>query len=49
MEWNFEGFIDTYGLPVFETPAEPIKGVDGQWIDVGVIEHWENEVDGLKK
>ena len=48
MEWNFEGFIDTYGLPVFETPAEPIKGVDGQWIDVGVIEHWENEVDGLK-
>jgi hypothetical protein len=48
MEWNFEGFIDTYGLPVFETPAEPIKGVDNQWIDVGVIEHWENEVDGLK-
>ncbi len=48
MEWNFEGFIDTYGLPVFETPEEPIKGVDGQWIDVGVIEHWDNEVEGLK-
>ena len=48
MEWNFEGFIDTHGLPVFETPEEPIKGVDGQWIDVGVIEHWDNEVEGLK-
>ena len=48
MEWNFEGFIDAYGLPVFETPEEPIKGVDGQWIDVGVIEHWNNEVEGLK-
>ena len=48
MEWNFEGFIDTYGLPVFETPEEPVKGVDGQWIDVGVIEHWDNEVEGLK-
>ena len=48
MEWNFEGFIDTHGLPVFETPEEPIKGVDGQWIDIGVIEHWDNEVEGLK-
>ena len=48
MKWNFEGFIDTYGLPVFETPEEPIKGVDGQWIDIGVIEHWDNEVEGLK-
>ena len=36
------------GLPVFETPEEPIKGVDGQWIDIGVIEHWDNEVEGLK-
>jgi hypothetical protein len=34
MEWNYEGFIDTYGLPVFDTPEEPIKGVDGQWIDI---------------
>jgi len=48
MEWNFEGFINTYGLPVFETPEKPVKGVDNQWIDVGVIEHWDNEVEGLK-
>ena len=20
MEWNYEGFIDSYGLPVFDTP-----------------------------
>jgi hypothetical protein len=48
MEWSYEGFIDTYGLPVFDTPKEPIKGVDGNWIEYGVIEHWQNEVDGLK-
>ncbi len=48
MEWNFEGFIDSYGLPVFNTPEETIKDSDGQIIDVGVIEHWENEVEGLK-
>ena len=48
MEWNFEGFIDSYGLPVFNTPKKPIKDNYGQYIDVGVIEHWENEVEGLK-
>jgi hypothetical protein len=49
MEWSYEGFIDTYGLPVFDTPEKPIKGVDGNWIEYGVIEHWQNEVDGLKQ
>lgn len=48
MEWSYEGFIDTYGLPVFNTPKKPIKGVDGNEIEYGVIEHWQNEVDGLK-
>ena len=48
MEWNFEGFIDSYGLPVFDTPDETIKGADGNEIEYGVIEHWQNEVDGLK-
>ena len=37
------------GLPVFETPKEKKKkGPDGFPIEIGVIEHWENEVDGLK-
>jgi hypothetical protein len=48
MEWNFEGYIDIYGMPVFDTPEEPILGADNNWIDTGVIEHWQNEVDGLK-
>jgi len=48
MEWGYEGFIDKYGYPVFETPSEPVKGIDGSIIRTGVIEHWENEVEGLK-
>jgi hypothetical protein len=48
MEWSYEGFIDTYGIPVFDTPRKAIKGVDGNEIEYGVIEHWQNEVDGLK-
>ena len=49
MEWGFEGFIDKYGYPVFDTPSEPVEGIDGGTIYTGVITHWENEVDGLKK
>jgi len=48
MEWNYEGYIDTYGYPVFDTPQSPVEGIDGQKIEIGVIQHWENEVDGLK-
>jgi len=48
MEWNYEGYIDMYGAPVFDTPKKPIKGIDNEYIDIGVISHWENEVDGLK-
>ena len=48
MEWGYEGYIDKYGFPVFDTPEVPVEGIDGELIDMGVIEHWENEVDGLK-
>ena len=48
MEWGYEGFIDKFGFPVFDSPQEPVEGIDGELIDYGVIEHWENEVDGLK-
>jgi len=48
MEWNYEGFIDSFGNPVFDTPKKPIEGPYGDFIEVGVIEHWNNEVDGLK-
>ena len=48
MEWNYEGFIDSYGLPVFDTPTQEVEGPHGDYIDIGVIDHWQNEVDGLK-
>jgi len=48
MEWNYEGFIDKYGFPVFDSPEKPIEGIDGELIRYGVIDHWENEADGLK-
>ena len=48
MEWNYEGFIDSYGMPVFTKPQEGCVGPHGDVIDVGVIEHWNNEVEGLK-
>tara|TARA_B110000977_G_scaffold142614_1_gene181012 strand:- start:5177 stop:7387 length:2211 start_codon:yes stop_codon:yes gene_type:complete len=48
MEWNYEGYIDSYGTPVFDTPEEEVVGPQGDVIDFGVIEYWQNEVDGLK-
>ena len=48
MEWNYEGYMDTFGFPVFLTPKVPVKGIDGVPINIGVIEHWENEAEGLK-
>jgi hypothetical protein len=49
MEWNMEGFIDRFGMPVLRTPSKPILGIDGEMIDVGAIDYWEAEVDSLKK
>ena len=48
MEWNYEGYIDMYGIPVFETPKTKTFGPDGYQIKIGVIDYWDNEVDGLK-
>ena len=48
MEWNYEGFIDEYGVPVFTTPNRDVLAPDGELIDIGVIDHWQNEADGLK-
>jgi len=48
MEWNMEGFIDRYGMPVLRTPSKPVEGVDGNAISMGAINYWENEVQSLK-
>ncbi len=48
MEWNYEGFIDEYGRPVFDTPDHEVFDPHGELIDVGVVENWQNEADGLK-
>ena len=48
MEWNYEGFIDEYGSPVFNNPDNDVLGPDGELIDIGIIEHWNNEAEGLK-
>ena len=49
MEWNYEGFIDEHGQPVFDTPKEEtILDPFGDPIDTGVIDYWNNEVEGLK-
>ena len=48
MEWNYEGYIDSYGIPVFNTPEKPVEDPHGIKINLGVIEYWQNEVDGLK-
>lgn len=48
MEWNFEGYIDRYGMPVFRKPEKPVIGIDGREIKNGAIDYWENEVASLK-
>jgi hypothetical protein len=48
MEFNMEGFIDMYGMPVLTTPDKPVKGIDGSKISNGAIDYWQAEVDSLK-
>ena len=48
MEWNYEGFIDEYGNPVFDNPSDDVYGPNEELIDYGIIDHWQNEADGLK-
>ena len=48
MEWNYEGYIEEYGYPVFDTPEKKVYDTFGSEIRMGVIDYWENEVEGLK-
>ena len=49
MEWNFEGYIDRYGMPILTTPAKPVIGIDGEVITLGAIDYWTNEVESLSQ
>ena len=49
MEWNYEGFIDEHGWPVFNNPDGKVLDPFGDVIEQGVIDYWENEVEGLKQ
>ena len=48
MEWNYEGYIDSHGIPVFQNPRKKTFGPYGDEIKDGVINYWNNEVEGLK-
>jgi len=48
MEWNMEGFIDRFGMPVFKNPQNPVRGVDNEMIYQGAVDYWDNEVSSLK-
>ena len=48
MEWNMEGFIDRYGMPVFDNPDKPVLGVNNEEIKQGAVDYWNNEVKSLK-
>jgi len=48
MEWNMEGFIDKYGMPVLEKVTEPVLGIDNEYIKISSVDYWQNEVDSMK-
>ena len=48
MEWNMEGFIDRYGMPVLDNPKQEVVGIDDEYIYQGAVDYWENEVVSLK-
>ena len=49
MEWNFEGYIDIHGFPVFRKSEKPIEDIQGGYIFDGVLDYFENKVESLKR
>jgi len=47
MEWNMEGFIDIFGMPVLQTPKVEVMGVDRENIYQSSIDYWNGEVESL--
>ena len=43
-----EGFFDQHGNPIVEDPAQPIKTIDGDYVDIGAKTYLKNEREALK-
>ena len=37
MEWNYEGYIDSYGYPVFETPSKKCMDLMEHQSNLGLL------------
>ena len=48
MEYNMEGFIDLYGMPIIKEVKTEVLGIDGEMVKLSAIQYWQNEVDSLK-
>jgi len=49
MEWGYEGFIDKYGYPVFDSPQEKIEGIDGELIRQELSSIGKMKSEGLQR
>jgi hypothetical protein len=49
MEWNYEGYIDLYGFPMFRAGDKPVKDIQGTWVYDGVLDFFENKIESLRK
>lgn len=45
---HYEGFIDRYGRTIVEDPKEPVKTMDGEWMNVGVRTYLDNADKALE-
>ena len=46
---GLEGFVDEYGMSVIDTPARPVRSVEGKWITVGSMDMIEKKRDQYRK
>lgn len=49
MEWNYEGYIDIYGYPIFRAGDKPVRDIQGGLVYDGVLDFFENKVESLKR
>lgn len=47
-EYNYDGYIDKYGYPVFQKPKVPVEGINGEMISKGAVDYFDEMVEALK-